>query len=280
MPASFKFKVISSSWVALHPEPIGVVQFIGGAFFGTLPNFDSPLMGWSLFDLSPIVSYHYLLEQVFVRGYTVVVGLPRMTFDHWEMASQLLEKQQKLPASLFREAELLGYQTSVYQQPQSYLWVAHSLGAKYIALLRSLSLKRTQLRDPDSSELPFPVEEQPALLIAPCFQPPAWISPYIRPTQDETRRLLKEAGLQATMAMISFHQDFTAGNLTYQLGDVYWLYQQLTHQPEKSLVICSELKGNHYQPIGYDCGDSELAELVVHFLDVLKKVKNLSGKNG
>ena len=59
MPASFEFKVISSSWVALHPEPDGVVQFIGGAFFGTLPNFSSPLMGWSLFDLSPIVSYHF-----------------------------------------------------------------------------------------------------------------------------------------------------------------------------------------------------------------------------
>ncbi len=275
MQAPFKFKVISSCWVALHPEPDGVVQFIGGAFFGTLPNFSSPLMGFSLFDPGPIVSYHYLLEQVFVRGYTVVVGLPRMTFDHWEMASQLLEKQQKLPASLFREAELLGYQTSVYQQPQSYLWVAHSLGAKYIALLRSLS----RVRQAREARLPIPVEEQPALLIAPCFQPPAWISPYIRPTQDETRRLLKEAGLQATMAMISFHQDFTAGNLTYQLGDVYWLYQQLTHQPEKSLVICSEILGNHYQPIGYDCGDRSLAELVVHFLDVLKKVKNLSGKN-
>ncbi len=279
MPASFEFKVISSSWVALHPEPDGVVQFIGGAFFGTLPNFSSPLMGWSLFDLSPIVSYHYLLEQVFVRGYTVVVGLPRMTFDHWEMASQLLEKQQKLPASLFREAEQLGYNTHVYQQPQSYLWIGHSLGAKYITLLRSLSLKRIQLRAREA-RLPIPVEEQPALLIAPCFQPPAWISSYIRPNQDETRGLLLKTSQQAPMAMISFHQDFTAGNLTYQMGDVYWLYEQLTHQREKGLVICSELKGNHYQPIGYSGGDSELAELVVHFLDVLKKVKNLDEKNG
>ena len=270
MQVPFKFKVISSCWVALHPEPDGVVQFIGGAFFGTLPNFSSPLMGFSLFDPGPIVSYHYLLKQVFVRGYTVVVGLPRMTFNHWGMASQLLEKQQKLSASLFREAELLGYHTHVYQQPQSYLWLGHSLGAKYITLLRSLSLKRKELRARET-RLPIPVEGQPALLIAPCFQPPAWISSYIHPSQDETRSLLKEAGLQAPMAMISFHQDFTAGNLTYQMGDVYWLYEQLTHQREEGLVICSELKGNHYQPIGYSGGDSTLAELVVHFLDVLKK---------
>ena len=29
-----KFQPIAHSWVALHPEPKGIIQFIGGAFFG------------------------------------------------------------------------------------------------------------------------------------------------------------------------------------------------------------------------------------------------------
>ncbi len=266
----FKFKVINGCWVALHPKPLGVVQFIGGAFFGTSPNFSSPLMGLSLFDLSPIVSYHYLLHQVFCQGYTVVALMPRMAFDHWVMAQQLLEKQQQLPAELAQEATKLGYLTHIYQEPQSYLWIGHSLGGKYITLLRFLSLESKDLREEHNSPLSFPMEEQPCLLIAPCFQPPALISAYIRPTQDETRHLLLKIGLNSAMAMISFHQDFTAGNVTYQRGDVYWLYEQLTQYREKNLVICAEILGNHYQPIGYEQGDRQLAKLVVQFLDMLK----------
>ena len=270
MQPPFKFKVISDCWVALHPEPLGVVQFIGGAFFGTSPNFSSPMIGLSLFDLSPIVSYHYLLQQVFSRGYTVAVLMLPMAFDHWVIAKQLLEKQQKLPTELTEEADKLGYLTRIYKEPQSYLWIGHSLGGKYITLLRFLSLERKGLRERDNSQSSFPVEEQPALLIAPCFQPPALISSYIRPTQAETRHLFLKIGLNSPMAMISFHQDFTAGNVTYQLGDVYWLHEQLTQNREKDLVICEEILGNHYQPIGYEEGDRELAELVVQFLDVLK----------
>lgn len=268
MAAAFEFKVISSHWVALHPEPLGVVQFIGGAFFGTLPKFSSPLIGWSLFDLSPLVSYHYLLEQVFRQGYTVVILLPSMAFDHWMMAEQLLEKQQLLPTALVTEAKKLGYPSPVYLLPQSYLWLGHSLGGKYIILLRYLSLKGQQL--PDSEKPKLSVKDQPALLIAPCFQPPALIRPWIRPTQEETRNLVGERGLNAPLAIISFHQDFTAGNLTYQCGDVYWLYQQLTSQREKGWFICEEILGNHYQPIGYEQGDQELAKLVVQLLDTLK----------
>ncbi len=268
MPASFKFKVMSDRLVALHPEPLGVVQFIGGVFFGTFPNFSSPLMGWSLFDLSPIVSYHYLLQQLFLRGYTVVILLPSMAFDHWMMATRLLEKQPLLPAALVTEAEKLGYGSRLYQEPQSYLWLGHSLGGKYITLLRFLSLHSQDLRDSETPQLP--VKDQPALLMAPCFQPPALISSLIRPTQEETRSLLTDRGSNAPLAMISFHQDFTAGNLTYQCGDVFWLYQQLTSQREKGLLICEEILGNHYQPIGYEEGDGELAKLVVQLLDMLK----------
>jgi hypothetical protein len=38
MSNSFKFQPVSFSWVAVHPQPKGVVQFIGGTFFGSLPT--------------------------------------------------------------------------------------------------------------------------------------------------------------------------------------------------------------------------------------------------
>jgi hypothetical protein len=38
MDAQFKFRPMSSSWVAIHPQPKGIIQFIGGAFFGNFPT--------------------------------------------------------------------------------------------------------------------------------------------------------------------------------------------------------------------------------------------------
>ncbi len=35
----FKFQPLYFSWVAVHPNFKGVVQFIGGALFGTFPTF-------------------------------------------------------------------------------------------------------------------------------------------------------------------------------------------------------------------------------------------------
>jgi hypothetical protein len=38
METKIRFQPLSFSWVAIHPNPKGVVQFIGGAFFGTFPT--------------------------------------------------------------------------------------------------------------------------------------------------------------------------------------------------------------------------------------------------
>jgi hypothetical protein len=56
MTPEFKFIPLQFNWVAINPKPIGVVYFIGGAFFGTFPN----------------LFYRYLLKQVFERGYTII----------------------------------------------------------------------------------------------------------------------------------------------------------------------------------------------------------------
>ena len=52
MPSHLHFQPISFSWVALHPQPKGVIQFMGGAFFGSFPT----------------VFYRYFLGQLFESG--------------------------------------------------------------------------------------------------------------------------------------------------------------------------------------------------------------------
>jgi hypothetical protein len=53
MNKNMKFQPVSHSWVALHPQPKGVIQFIAGAFFGTF---------------APMFFYRYLLQFLFEAG--------------------------------------------------------------------------------------------------------------------------------------------------------------------------------------------------------------------
>ncbi len=128
MPASpvltFRFQPHSHSWVALHPQPKGVIQFIGGAFFGTYPT----------------LFYRRLLRHFYHSGYTVVALPFRFTFSHWSIALNLLEEHYAIRKSMIEAAgRLPNYQTDVYLDAANYYWVGHSLGCKYIALLELLS---------------------------------------------------------------------------------------------------------------------------------------------
>ena len=119
----FKFRPVSFSWVAIHPEPKGVIQFIGGAFFGTFPT----------------VFYRYLLQELFEEGYTIIALPFRFSFRHWSIAIDLLKEQEVLRQELSEIASRLGYRQDVYQDKANYFWLGHSLGCKYIALLEFLS---------------------------------------------------------------------------------------------------------------------------------------------
>ncbi|MEO0868521.1 MAG: DUF1350 family protein [Cyanobacteria bacterium J06642_11] len=51
--AKFRFMPCGHSWVALHPQPKGIIQFIGGALLGTFPT----------------VAYRHFLKTLFEAGY-------------------------------------------------------------------------------------------------------------------------------------------------------------------------------------------------------------------
>lgn len=120
----FRFQPLSHSWVALHPQPKGVIQFIGGAFFGTYPT----------------LFYRRLLRPFFEAGYTIVALPFRFTFSHWSIALSLLEEHYCIREAMIEVAlRKPGYETDVYLDAASYGWVGHSLGCKYVALLELLS---------------------------------------------------------------------------------------------------------------------------------------------
>ncbi|MBD2165253.1 DUF1350 family protein [Calothrix membranacea FACHB-236] len=124
MSLKLRFKPVSFSWVALHPQPRGVIQFIGGAFFGTF---------------GPMFFYRYLLESLFHRGYTIILLPFNFTFDHYTEAGFLIKEQYRLIPELVRMAKLEGYDYDIYQDNSNFAWIGHSIGCKYIALLEAFS---------------------------------------------------------------------------------------------------------------------------------------------
>jgi Protein of unknown function (DUF1350) len=112
MTSVFKFNPASFSWIAVHPKPKGVIQFIGGAFFGTFPT----------------IFYRYFLRTLFDEGYTIVALPFRFSFQHWTIAIDLLKEQERLRREL---TEWTGQ--DFYKDKANYFWVGHSLGCKYTA---------------------------------------------------------------------------------------------------------------------------------------------------
>ncbi|HEY9300837.1 MAG TPA: DUF1350 family protein, partial [Phormidium sp.] len=282
MSNSFKFQPVSFSWVAVHPQPKGVVQFIGGTFFGSLPT----------------LFYRYFLQQLFEEGYTVVALPFRFTFRHWPIAIGLLKEQQILRTELTKIAQRLGYESEIYQELSSYFWVGHSLGCKYIALLELLSDDRyPNIVDKFSVKRSYPVgnrpnyqqiqrlienlgidrpsiKGQPSLLLAPDISNTESAIPVrplaqlldkfglgVLPTREQTQDFIANSSLFNLTAIISFDRDKIAGSIKdinkspeeQKNSDVLWLIQQLSNR--KLPLLSKEIEGKHLEPIGIKIGN-------------------------
>ncbi|MBD2522470.1 DUF1350 family protein [Nostoc sp. FACHB-133] len=119
-----RFKPVSHSWVALHPQPKGVIQFIAGAFFGTF---------------GPMLFYRYLLQSLFNQGYTIILLPFNFTFNHYVEAGFLMREQYEILPELVRMASVEGYDYEAYLDDKNFSWIGHSLGCKYISLLEGFT---------------------------------------------------------------------------------------------------------------------------------------------
>lgn len=290
MQPVFKFQPISFSWVAVHPQPKGVIQFIGGTFFGTFPT----------------VFYRNLLKELFADGYTIVALPFRFSFRHWPIALSLLQEQEILRKELTEVAKKLGWESDIYQERSSYFWVGHSLGCKYIALLEFLSDANWQnianlcygkdenrqiqkLISNSSIEIPS-IKGQPSLLIAPDISNTESAIPIrslamlldklglgVRPTRAETQCFIASSSLFNLTALISFNRDDIAGSVTdidkslelQKNSDVLWLVEQL--KARDLPVLTREIEGNHLAPISLKT-DNHLVG-INHFNAFIKPIK-------
>lgn len=127
---SFCFRKFSHSWVAINPNPKGIIQFIGSFVFGSFP----------------INSYKHLFQNLFEQGYTIFVfrfPFTPLKFDHWQVATELLKEEYALRVEIIKfliENRKISHQNlEIYLKDTNYYWLGHSLGCKYIALLEILS---------------------------------------------------------------------------------------------------------------------------------------------
>ncbi len=274
MDAEFKFQPLSFSWVAIHPNPKGVVQFIGGAFFGSFPT----------------LFYRYFLSKLFDEGYTIIALPFRFSFRHWPIAISLLREQGVLAEEITNIAKHLNYEYEVYQDKKKYFWIGHSLGCKYITLLEFFSsenwekiledcakdskgqFQRIQDSVKDIPPSQRSIKGQPSLLIAPDISDTESAVPKpiarlldkfklgVLPTKKQTQCFIEASSLFNLTGLISFTQDTIAGSETdkdkdeeqRKNSDVLWLMEQL--QQRKFPILHQEMPGKHLEPVGIQIG--------------------------
>lgn len=127
----FTLQPCSHSWVALHPSPKGVIQFIGSGGLGPWPT----------------IAYRHFLKSLFEAGYTIVAFPFRFTFNHWSVALDLLDEHYAVRGAMVETAVAKGFDPLVYLQSASYTWIGHGLGCKYVALLELLSEPLDKLQE-------------------------------------------------------------------------------------------------------------------------------------
>ncbi|WP_129630372.1 DUF1350 family protein [Candidatus Oscillochloris fontis] len=242
-----RYTAIAHSLVARHPNPVGVVEFYGGQFFGQFPA----------------TSYDALLERVFTAGYTIIAVPYAFSFDHISVAEDLLVERDLVRQQL---PELDGV---------PHFWVGHSLGCKYIALLEAYTDVASGLFLPpqrNPAQARRGIIDEPSILMAPDIGdtasalPVPWLGHLldslglgVRPTRAETQRLIVEDDLFNLTGLISFCDDTVAGHAGGDPAesDVAWLISVLDGQHGHKLIH-RELPGAHMVPVGV-----RLADIVV-----------------
>ncbi|MEM7758540.1 MAG: DUF1350 family protein [Cyanobacteria bacterium P01_A01_bin.40] len=271
----------SNTKVAFHPQPKGVIQFIGGFPSGSFPE----------------KYFRFLLQYLYDQGYSLLVySFPfnPFQFNHWSVALEILEDLYQVRCEIVKQlfcTTVAQQQLDFYANDQNYFWLGYSLGCKYILLLEILSdyddefqrrneilkscleaeylpeiaqnLSRVdrarELAKEEMSELlgrpcnfsPF-IRDQPSLLLAPEINNTfeifnLTISPFEYfsfPSQEEIQCLIRASTeIFNLMGLISFERD------TIARDDVDFLVGELQNRSSLSFIH-EVLEGKHDTPLG------------------------------
>jgi hypothetical protein len=226
------FHAVYTCWVAEHPAPIGTIEFLGGALFGSLPN----------------VSYSYFLNYLYDEGYTIVTAPFRLGLNHDEIARELHSDRQRVFDTL----------KPIHKTLPRY-WIGHSLGCKYIILLETAG-------EEEGTECVL--QDQPSILIAPDMSDTydavkiGIIAQYldnigrgVNPNRAETKARLAASKRFNLTAVISFDRDDIAGTQQQtpeapDFSDVALITQLLEQRPSGSLFKTELTNCQHLEPVG------------------------------
>ncbi|MBE9177691.1 DUF1350 family protein [Oculatella sp. LEGE 06141] len=218
------FKPISHSWVAKHPHPIGVVEFLGGALYGS----------------SPTIGYSHFLSSLFEAGYTVIAVPFSFGFNHEAIAQSLLVERDVIRQELN------------YPDSLPHFWIGHSLGCKYIMLLEALDV----IFDQPSLLITPCISDTKDALPSPSLA--RWFDRHqlgVRPTKQATQELVHNSDLFNLTALLSCRDDAIAGNQQQlpETSDVAWFAQQLI-QKQGDNSLCREIAGGHREVLAVRLG--------------------------
>ncbi|EDX84783.1 conserved hypothetical protein [Synechococcus sp. PCC 7335] len=287
-PFKFRFFPTRFTWAAIHPRPIGVVYFIGGAFFGSFPT----------------LFYRFLLKSLFYRGYTVIALPFRFSLRHWSIALSLLENQDDIRREIQEEAQKQGFETVLYEQEAKIntakikeYWMGHSLGCKYIALMELLTdfeifdkqnaliqclgpqqAERISTQIDKSSLASISLYNQPSILLDPVISDldsAVPIKPLQRllsrliqvlPSRQETFCLVRNSNLFALTSIIAFNSRVAEDSIV-KLKQIL----KKTLLDFRSVPVEKSRLGNHLAPLGVSSGNQAIVEAVYDELEKSRK---------
>lgn len=304
MKINDRFQYLSKSWVAINPNPKGIIQFIGSFVFGSFPT----------------KSYQFLFQELFERGYTIIVfrfPFNPLEFNHWKVAIKLLKEEYQLRVEIIKELKqkekICNKNLEVYLNDSNYYWLGHSLGCKYITLLEILSnepcqreliiqsslgdryddrlkpliksvdrarkdaeQKISELLDQPINISKFFIKDQPAILLAPEISNTLTLNGVTIPTANPlpNLELLVQPNAKETKFMIAQSKDLfnLIGVISFAQdcvakNDVTFFIEQL-HQ-RHCILLHQELSGWHFEPNGIQV---EYLEIVIYqFFETLKQ---------
>jgi len=243
-----QYKEICGSYVAIPENPIGVVEFYGGQFFGQFP----------------VSTYDYFLKCIYDAGYAVIAVPYKFSTDHISVAQELLHVRDCVKDAYPEIAAL------------KFFWIGHSLGCKLIAMLEAWT-------DTETNQFVLPksfnratenmlelagIRDQPSVLIAPVFADSKDIVPIpalaeiidglgcgVVPTRQEVRDKIQESDLFNLTGVICFEEDEIAGHFNSDPADkdVPWLIKKLSKPGRADEFYKKELPGGHLKPNGCYC---------------------------
>jgi len=224
MDRPLRFQPIAHSWVAVHPKPRGVIQFVGGAFFGTF---------------GPMFFYRHLLQYFFDKSYTIVLLPFNFSFNHYRESISLLKEQYQILPELVRIAISEGYEYNMYLKDCSYYWIGHSIGCKYIALLEAFTAlpEEEEAIEKFISDLLTKVPEE------------SYSDSVINRVTTEISTLIKELKQEAATAKTLIYSYTNNSSLEQDLGSESIFFNLfINNQPSILLAPCTSDTSSAIQP--------------------------------